>query len=130
MNISVSIIPLLVTFLAETFTWRFSFAIFGLISCALSFVFYTYMIDDPAYVTKVISLENCRKTNAASKMNTQKSSLKLLLKSEFFLLIAASYFLWTFLKYTIEEWLHWYLITEKHFSNYQGMYIFILSLKL
>ncbi|XP_065669676.1 glucose-6-phosphate exchanger SLC37A4 isoform X1 [Hydra vulgaris] len=121
MNISVSIIPLLVTFLAESFTWRLSFVIFGLTSCALSFVVYSCMVDDPVYVKNNVLLEH-KNSTSVSKMANHGSSLRLLFKSEFFVLVAVSYFLWTFLKYTIEEWLHWYLITEKQFSNYQGSY--------
>lgn len=129
MNVSSSMIPLLMVTLSRSFDWRISFIIIGTVSCFFSFISYHLITDQPSDLTgdnPTTPFANTQDTSQltekdSSGSNSKSSNYLLIFSSRFLFLISLSYLLWTGVKNAVEDWLLVYLIDVKSLTPYQGM---------
>ena len=67
MNLSSSLIPLLMVTLSTRFNWRSSFAIVGAVSCVFSYIAFTHVKDFPE---AVITTEAEEETSSSTERST------------------------------------------------------------
>jgi len=135
MNVSSSMIPLLMVTLAQYFGWRLSFALVGFSSSLFSCVAYLLVMDNPEDVPdaqKHADGQNHRfDTQNDADSTSQPPQKKLqgkyssqvlldLLSNKFLCSISFSYFLWTGVKQGVEDWLLIYLTRVRNYTGYEG----------
>lgn len=118
MNISSSVIPLIMATLSDYLHWSRSFFIVGVTAILFSFVAYVSIKDNPSEVCTETDINMKQKNNKA--LNSKVPFIEIF-KSEFIWLMSLSYFIWSSVKSGLEDWLQLYLINERHFTKYQGI---------
>ncbi|XP_057314390.1 probable hexose phosphate transport protein isoform X2 [Hydractinia symbiolongicarpus] len=126
MNISSSVIPLIMATLSDYLHWSRSFIIVGVTAILYSVIAYVSIKDNPSEVCIETDINIKQKNNKA--LNSKVPFIEIF-KSEFIWLMSLSYFIWSSVKSGLEDWLQLYLINERHFSKYQDshQHYFVLS---
>lgn len=119
MNISSSVIPLIMATLSDYLHWSRSFFIVGVTAILFSFVAYVSIKDNPSEVCTETDINMKQKNNKA--LNSKVPFIEIF-KSEFIWLMSLSYFIWSSVKSGLEDWLQLYLINERHFTKYQASF--------
>ena len=123
MNLSSSVIPLLMVTLSTRFNWRISFAIVGLVSCIFSYIAFTFVKDYPSDVVATLSdhtttaaVDSAVPAEKSVEQSVTMQVFLTLLCNKFLILLSVGYLCWTFLKNGVEDWLLLYLTKEVRLS--------------